>query len=92
MLTSAINSIRENKAKLARDVEYLKETALDDRIDERVMRAEACFEKATLEEYQEAAGFVDRLSSENDLVEESMEVERILKAEGDLTFNEMAGI
>ena len=92
MLTNTIDSIREEKAKFARDIEYLKETAMDDIIDSRVEAAESQYVRETIEELEEAVSMVDRLPADDDMVAESAEVNRILNAETDLTFNEMIGI
>ena len=92
MLTNTIDSIREEKAKFARDIEYLKETAMDDIIDSRVEAAESQYVRETIEELEEAVSMVDRLPADTDMVTESAEVNRILNAETDLTFNEMIGI
>ena len=92
MLTNTIDSIREEKAKFARDIEYLKETAMDDIIDSRVEAAESQYVRETIEELEEAVSMVDRLPADTDMVAESAEVNRILNAETDLTFNEMIGI
>mgnify|MGYP004647044183 CR=1 FL=1 len=92
MLTTAMDSIRESNAKFARDVEYVKETANDDIIDARVEMAEAHFNNETISELEEAAAMVDRLSSEENVVEEKAEIDRILNADENLTFEEMVGI
>ena len=92
MLTTAMDSIRESNAKFARDVEYVKETANDDIIDARLEMAEAHFNNETIGELEEAAAMVDRLSSEENVVEEKAEIDRILNADENLTFEEMVGI
>ena len=91
MLTNTIDSIREEKAKFAREIEYLKETAMDYIIDSRVEAAESQYVRETIEELEEAVSMVDRLPADTDMVAESAEVNRILNAETDLTFNEMVG-
>lgn len=92
MLTQPIDEMRKNTAKFLRDVEYIKETALDDMLDERMEVTESIFESEKMEELIEAAEMVKKLSGEEDIVEESAEVERILNAEEDMTFEEMIGI
>lgn len=92
MLNNSINEIYEEKAKFARDVEYLKETALDDEIDERLEIVDSMYERETLEDLEEAANMLDKLPADVDVVEEATEVERILNAEESLTFEEMIGI
>ena len=92
MLENTLDAIRFEKAKLARETEYLKETSLDDMIDERIEVAESLTSYESTQELLEAADMVNQLSGEPDLISESIEIERILNAEEDLTFNEMAGI
>lgn len=92
MLTSTIDSIKRENAIFARDTEYLKETALDDMIDERMESVEDQFDPETIEELEEAVHMVEQLSGDIDPVMESAEIDRILNAEDDISFNEMAGI
>ncbi len=91
-LVNTIDHLKEERAKFARDVEYLKETAVDDMLDERVEAAELCFESETVEELTEAADFVERLSDEENIVESADELTRILDAEGDISFDQMIGL
>ena len=92
MLTNPIESIRIENAKFARNVEYIKETALDDQIDERVEAAESEYYPESIEEMEEAAAMVNRLPEDEDPVEESAEIDRILNATENITFEEMANI
>lgn len=92
MLTNTIEAIRTERAKFIRDVEYIKETAKDDVLDNRMEVAESLYVRESVEELEEAADMVKKLSSEEDVVAESTEVETILNAEENITFNEMIGI
>ena len=92
MLTNPIESIRIENAKFARNIEYIKETALDDQIDERVEAAESDYAPESIEELEEAAAMVNRLPEDEDPVEESAEIDRILNATENITFEEMANI
>ena len=92
MLTSSLDTIREERAKFAHKVEYLKETALDDILDQRIEVAESQYVRESIEELEEAVGMVDKLPGEDDVVAESAEIDRILNAETDITFNEVIGI
>lgn len=92
MLTNSIQALREERAKFVRGVEYIKETAIDDMIDERIERAESEYVRESVDELEEAADMVKRLSPEEDLVAEAAELDRILTAEDNITFNEMIGI
>lgn len=92
MVANIYESIREERAKFARDTEYLKEAVIEDVIDERLEVAESMYVKESEEELQEAADLVKSISAEPDTVQESAEIERILNAEKNITFDEMAGI
>ena len=92
MLTNPIESIRIENAKFARNIEYIKETALDDQIDERVEAAESEYYPESIEEMEGAAAMVNRLPEDEDPVEESAEIDRILNATENITFEEMANI
>ena len=91
MLTSTINNIAYDRAKRAREIEYIKEIAKDDVVDERVLAAESTIIKETTYDYLEAAELLDSIS-DDDTALESAEIDRILSAEDDITFNEMADI
>ena len=94
MLSNTIDSLKLENAKFARDVEYLKETAIDDVVDDRLYTAEG----AILNEYDrrvdlmEAAQYADRLSDDEDVMTESGEIDKIMNATDDLTFEEMTGM
>lgn len=92
MLTTTMDSIRRKNASFARDVEYIKETALDDEIDVRTEMADGQFRRETVEELVEAADMVKKLDDTEDPVQEATEIDRILNATENLTFEEMAGI
>ena len=90
-ITSTINNIAYDRAKRAREIEYIKEIAKDDVVDERVLAAESTIIKETTYDYLEAAELLDSIS-DDDTALESAEIDRILSAEDDITFNEMADI
>lgn len=94
MLSNTIDSLKLANAKFARDVEYLKETALDDIVDDRMYMAEGAilneFDKRI--DLMEAAQYADRLSAEEDVMVESSEIDKIMNATSDLTFEEMVGM
>lgn len=92
MVSNIIDSIRSERAKFARDVEYVKESVIEDTIDERLEVAESLFVRESEEELHEAAELVKSISSDIDTVQESAEIERILNAESNITFDEMLGI
>lgn len=92
MLVGAMDSIRRDRAKFARDVEYVKETAKDDLVDHRLEVAESQYFSETVEELEEAANWADRISIEDEAAISEKEITRIMEATEDLTFDEMAGL
>lgn len=92
MLTSIVNGLKEDRAKFAREVEYIKETAKDDIIDNRLDIAESMYCRETVEELQEAADMVKRLDTSDDAMMESVEISRLLNADSDVTFDQMIDI
>ena len=91
MLTVTIDSILYNRAKMAREIEYLKESAIEDLIDERTEAGESLYIRETPEELIEALE-LDKKMTTDDSFAESTEIENILSATDDLTFDEMCGL
>ena len=91
MLTSTINELAYDRAKRAREIEYIKEINKDDRIDDRVLAAESTLIKESADELMEAKELLDKIS-DDDTAMESAEINRILSAEDAITFDEMADI
>ena len=90
MLTKTLNNIREEKAKLARDIEYLKESVTDYSVEERLMDLEDESSNDFENPYIESANSVDMIPTDTEYVTE--EVNRILNADHDIDFDEMVGI
>ena len=91
MLTGILESVKRDRAKSARNIEYLREMAREDVVDDRTEVAESQYVKETIEDYNEAVEMIDQLSSD-DSKEEAAEIQRILEATDDITFDEMIGI
>lgn len=91
MLTGILESVKRDRAKSARNIEYLREMAREDVVDDRTEVAESQYVKETIEDYNEAAEMIDQLSSD-DSKEEAAEIQRIMEATDDITFDEMIGI
>lgn len=93
MFKSIEDSIRRDNAVFARDLEYVKESISEDMIDDRLEVAENKFMGyESSDEIQEALNMVNKLSDEENVIEESAEIERILSSNEDITFDEMIGI
>lgn len=90
MLDNAINSIRKERAALAREIEYMRESMEDDKLDEIMESVEGSDSKAELIEAAAYANSVDVTEEETAI--ESVEIDRILNADHDITFDEMIGL
>lgn len=95
MITGIVETLKKERAEFAREVEYLKEDVYEDELDELMEKAEALYVKPNpneeLEEYKEAMEVLKEMDTDDTLTE-SEEVDRILQADHNLTFEEMIGI
>ena len=96
MLGEIVDNIKMSRAELARDLEYCKESVYEETVDELTERVTRAYDIESSEELMEAADWIDRLDSvvnnNSFIAEESAEIERIIKAEGDISFDQMIGI
>ena len=90
MLTGTLNKIRAERAARIRDIEYIREMVFEDAIDDRLFDIELMNLKETGNIYAEAAETVKQISDVDDFSE--AEIERILNADHNLSFDEMIGI
>lgn len=91
MLNYSVDSIREQRARFARDIEYLREMSNDDFTDDRFFALESKFGTSdTYEDYLEAASIMEKITVDDD--EEELEVQRILEATEDISFDEMIDV
>ena len=90
MLTGTLNKIREEKAMRLRDIEYIREMAMEDSIDDRMMDLELRMTKESGNIYAESAQTAEQIPVDASFVNE--EVSRILNADHNLSFDEMLGI
>ena len=91
MLTGILDSVKRDRARFARNIEYLREMAREDVVDDRTEVAESQYVKETIEDQKEAAEMINQLPSD-DSKEEVAEIQRIMEATDDITFDEMIGI
>ena len=90
MLTGTLNKIREEKAAQIRDVEYIREMSFEDAIDDRLFDIELMNLKESGNIYSEAAETVEQIPTDDSF--RTDEINRILNAERNLSFDEMLGI
>lgn len=94
MITSILNGLKEDRAKFARELAYIRENADEDLYMERVERAERALGKSKIddfESYVEAATIMETMP-EDYSEEDNVEIQRILESTDDLSFDEMIGI
>ena len=90
MLTGTLNKIRAERAARIRDIEYIREMAADDAADDRLLDLELRSIKDTDNLFAESVETINQISAEDDFSQD--EINRILNADHDLTFDEMLGI
>ena len=90
MLTGTLNKIREERAARIRDIEYIREMAFEDAIDDRFFDLELMNLKETGNIYAEAAQTADQIPTDESFRDD--EINRILNADHNLSFDEMLGI
>ena len=90
MIVGTLNRIREERAARIRDIEYIREMAEEDAIDDRFFDIELTMVKEFDNIYAESAETIEQISPDDDFRQE--EINRILNAEHHLSFDEMLGI
>ena len=90
MLTGTLNKIREEKAARIRDVEYIREMVQEDAIDDRLLDLELRTVKESGNIYAESAETAEQIPTDDSFRQE--EINRILNADHNLSFDEMLGI
>jgi hypothetical protein len=90
MLVGTLNKIREERAALIRDVEYIREMALEDAVDDRLFDLEMRTVKESGNIYAESAKTIEQIPVDDSFRNE--EIARILNSDRNLTFDEMLGI
>lgn len=91
MLISPLENMKHLRAEKAREIEYLKESVLDDEMDDRLTVAEELYVRESVEDFEEAKEELKSISESEEVSKEN-EINRILNADHDLTFEEMIGI
>ena len=90
MIVGTLNKIREERANRVRDIEYIREMAVEDAIDDRLFDLEMRTVTETENIYAESAETVEQIPTDDSFRQE--EVDRILNADHNLSFDEMLGI
>lgn len=92
MLGNIIDDIKLERAKFARDIEYLTEEYLTDEVDDIVesVSEDVLGFRETSDMLLEATADLDRIS-DNDDNYSKMEIDKIMEATDDMTFDELIG-
>lgn len=91
MLISPLENMKRLRAEKAREIEYLKESVLDAEMDDRLTVAEELYVRESVEDFEEAKEELNSISGSEEVAKEN-EIDRILNADHDLTFDEMIGL
>lgn len=88
MLTGALNKMREERAKFARDVEELRQMYMEDAIDDREHEMDITFGTTDdPDELRAAADVLDKIPEDDDFTDK--EINTILNSDHDLSFDEL---
>lgn len=90
MLTKLSDSIKRKNAEFIRDVEYIKETAYEDMLDERMESFMEDVSELSMGEIRNDLDSLNELTDEPE--QDEAEVQRIMNADHDLSFNDMIGV
>nr|DAK52836.1 MAG TPA: hypothetical protein [Caudoviricetes sp.] len=90
MLTKLSDSIKRKNAEFIRDVEYIKETAYEDMLDERMESFMEDVSELSMGEIRNDLDSLNELTDEPE--QDEAEVQRIMNADRDLSFNDMIGV
>ena len=90
MLTGALDAMRRERAKYARDVEYIRTMMFEDALDDREEEIDLAISGPDdPDEIVSAVKTVEQIPEEDDFSDD--EVDRILASKHDLSFDEMIG-
>lgn len=88
MLTGALNKMREERARFARDIEELRQMYMEDSIDDREVEMDFTYGAADdPDELKAAADVLDKIPEEDDFTDR--EINTILNSDHDLSFDEL---
>lgn len=90
MLRKLSDSIKRKNAEFIRDVEYIKETAYEDMLDERMESFMEDVSELSMGEIRNDLDSLNELTDEPE--QDEAEVQRIMAADRDLSFNDMIGV
>lgn len=90
MLRKLSDSIKRKNAEFIRDVEYIKETAYEDMLDERMESFMEDVSELSMGEIRNDLDSLNELTDEPE--QDEAEVQRIMNADRDLSFNDMIGV
>lgn len=90
MLNGISDSIKRKNAEFIRDVEYIKEMAYEDALDDRLNCCTDDTPNLSMSSISNDVRFIDNLEETPE--ESEAEVQRIMNTDRNLTFNDMIGL
>lgn len=90
MLNNAIDNIRRERATFIHEVAFLREMASEDVIADSVDKAESQYVRESLDDLKLAKQMVEDMP--DDSADDQREINMLLEATEDVTFDEMIGI
>lgn len=90
MIENAVDKIRRKRATFLHEVAFVREMANEDIIADRVDKAESQYIKESLVDLIEAKDIVNQMPSDDS--DDQREINMLLEAADDVSFDEMIGI
>jgi hypothetical protein len=90
MIENAVDKIRRERATFLHEIAFLREMANEDVIADRVDVAESQYVKESLNDLKDALAIVKEMPDDDN--DDQREINTILEATEDLTFDEMLGL
>lgn len=90
MIENAVDKIRRKRATFLHEVAFVREMANEDIIADRVDKAESQYIKESLSDLIEAKDIINQMPSDDS--DDQREINMLLEATEDISFDEMIGI
>lgn len=91
MIENILLNAKRERAEFARDIAYIREMSLDDEVDDIMEKVDGNIYSESSDDYKEAINVVNMMQ-ESYPDEDGAEMERIMEATHNISFDEMIGV
>mgnify|MGYP004556333689 CR=1 FL=1 len=91
MIENILSNAKRERAEFARDIAYIREMSLDDEVDDIMEKVDRNIYSESSDDYKEAINVVNMMQ-ESYPDEDAAEMERIMEATHNISFDEMIGV